>query len=266
MNDPAVTQAATAVERMRAYGGRLFRIDQHLGRFAHSVDVLGIRGLPDGSAIAGLIDELIARNTPWTDQNVDFGVVIFASPGVATATKEHSPTLVIDLYPIDSDAMQERMTVGQAIVLTDVQQPSAACWPRDVKVRSRLHYYLADRQAQDHSPGALGVVLDADGSVTETSIANLLIVENGMIVSPRDAQILPGISLALVRGIAAEAGIGWRHAAIMPDRLRAADEVLLTGTSCGIWFANSIDGVPAAKNRPVYRRLRAGFDKVCGRT
>ncbi|QEF99969.1 D-alanine aminotransferase [Stieleria maiorica] len=257
MRDPAVTQAVTAVERVRVYNGRLFQIDRHLDRWQHTTDALAITGLPSRQELAEQIDEVIRRNDAWLQTQNEFGVLWFASPGIAG-----SPTLVIDLYPIDSALMQRRINSGSPLIVTSVRQPSAECWPRNIKVRCRLHYYLADREATRQNPGSLGILLDSDGSITETSIANVLIVHAGEVVSPPDDQVLQGVSRDVVRELCDALDIPWRERRIYPDELRAADEVLLTGTSCGLWFANSIDGSPLRSAGPVYQRLRAGFDAL----
>ena len=65
-----------------------------------------------------------------------------------------------------------------------------------MKYRSRMHFYLADKESQLVDPDATALLLDVHGNVTETATANFLIVERGRIVSPPPVNILPGISRA----------------------------------------------------------------------
>ncbi|MDV6032352.1 MAG: aminotransferase class IV [Phycisphaera sp. RhM] len=257
--DPAVTQAVTAVERIRAYNGRLFELDRHLDRWQRTTEALGLTGLPSRQSLSQLIDEAIARNGAWLTTQQEFGVLWFATPGTTD-----SPTLVIDLYPIDSALIEQRTRSGSPLVVTSVQQPPSACWSRNIKVRCRLHYYLADREARQTDPDAIGILVDSDGTVTESSIANLLIVDAGGVVCPPSDQILSGVSLQVIRELASEIGITWREQRISRERLAVAEEVLLTGTSCGIWFANSINRSPQRAAGPVYRRLRSAFEGRVG--
>lgn len=259
LRDAAVTQAATAVERVRAYGGRFFQLDRHLARWERTTGALSIRDLPSADRLIELLEELVRRNDDWIGQYGEYGAVLIASPGQAGRS-----SLILDLYPIDPDQIHRRTTEGTPLVVTSVQQPAAACWPRDIKVRCRLHYYLADSQARDRDPEALGVLVDSDGSVTETSIANVLIVRDGGVISPPSGQILTGVSLQVVRDLAVKAGLAWTEQRIWPSDLRAADEALLTGTSCGIWFVRSIDGSPARRPGPIYRDLRSRFSVFAG--
>jgi branched-subunit amino acid aminotransferase/4-amino-4-deoxychorismate lyase len=255
--DPAVTQAVTAVERLRAYQGVLFQRDRHLDRWARTTNELLIAGLPMRNELSSLLDQLVRRNAAWIAAHHPFGVVMFASPGCGD-----EPTLVMDLYPIDPAQMEQRITRGSTVLVTSVEQPPNASWSRNIKVRCRLHYYLADLEARRTARDAIGVLVDADGTITESSIANVLIVEKGRVVCPPPDQILLGVSLQVIRDLAMGIGIQWCEERITPQRLRRADEVLLTGTSCGIWFGSSVDGSEIRSCGPVYRQLRAAFETL----
>mgnify|MGYP001811925444 CR=1 FL=1 len=103
-----------------------------------------------------------------------------------------------------------------------------------------------------------------NSSITETSIANLAMVQNGQIISPPADTILSGITQTVVEALAAELGIDWRQQAINGDELRQADEIVLMGTDGGIWFASSVDGVGIGGGMPgeIYRILRKAFDQA----
>ena len=124
------------------------------------------------------------------------------------------------------------------------------CWPIRAKTRSRLHYYLADREAAAAEPGARAVLAHADGRISETSTANVAIVREGIIVAPPAADALPGISLGFARRLAAAIGIGWREASLTAADLAAADEILLTSTPSCILPATRFDGRPVGNGRP----------------
>ncbi|MEO1528275.1 MAG: aminotransferase class IV [Planctomycetota bacterium] len=261
MSDLALTQGVCAVERMRTYGGRLFRSSMHFHRWSKTLAALRIEG-PTEDELAEIIDQLMIANRGWVGGR-DVGVLMIASPGIG-AEGPSAATLVVDLYAIDEVLTLERVNSGTPLVVTSVQQPPNESWSRRLKVRSRLHYYLADLEARDRINHALGVLLDQDGTVTETSIANIVLVDGVRLLSPEPDQILPGVSLQVVRELAAELGLEWREQRIDPSQLVAADEVLLTGTSCGVWFANSIDGSPRRGPGNVYSAIRQAFEAFVG--
>lgn len=269
VSDAGFTQSVTAVERLRAYGGKWFQLHRHLQRFASTASTLRIQGLPDQEELAKLMDELLSRNAAWLRKQSEligesaFGAVVFATPGsVADGNRSAEPTLVMDLHAIDAAACDDWIRNGSALVITSIQQPPPESWSRQAKVRCRLHYYLADCAASDQVTGANGILLDQDGTVTETSLSNVLIVESGTLICPEPAQILRGVSLQVVIELAECLDIPVRFERINPERVRKADEVLQTGTRCGVWFANSIDGSSKCPAGSVYLRLRAAFESL----
>lgn len=238
IDDVGFRQGVTAVERLRTYNGKVFFADRHLIRWDQTLADLRI-GSIGSNVVAGLLEELIEKNRKLIQSQVDVGITIFATPGEVDAP---DPTLCLHLNPINHAMVDHKRSDGQIVVVTEIQQPPSQCWPRTAKVRSRIHYHLADHLARQQDPSAVGLLVDVDGSITETSIANIAIVESGSIVSPVALQILAGITQSIAMELAAESSIDWTQDRITPDRLRAADEVLLMGTDTGIWFASHVGG------------------------
>ena len=258
VSDQGFRQGITAVERLRTYSGRLFEVDRHLRRWTHTTEQLRIEGLPQSNQIKEIIRELMHRNSRVITENGDIGVTLFATPGdlaVQDARPQNSdsfppsqmPTLGIHLSALDLHTIDKRSRVGQPLVVTDVCHVPNQCWSRSLKVRSRIQYYLADRFAHDEVEDGLGVLVDSDGTVTETSIANLAIVESNRIISPESEQVLPGVTQAVIETLAIEHQLVWQYERISIDRFVQSDEVLCMGTSGGIWFASSVRFSPETR-------------------
>lgn len=272
-NDLGFRQAVTAVERLRTYQQRVFELAAHLDRWERTTAALEIRGLPGRSRVEALVTELLRRNESRLADGGDVGVTLLATPGdpadaAGRGGREgrigpgDGSTFVIHSNRLDEQRIERFRNQGQPLVVTDVTQPSPGCWPRDIKVRCRLHYYLADRQARrrTNDPDAGGILLDDDGSVTETSVANLAVVIDGTLISPPADRVLPGVTEAVTRRLADELAIPWRSKPLFPDMLRRAEGVLLMGTDAGLWFASSVDGV-AQSIHPIGRSLLREFDR-----
>lgn len=248
------------MERLRTYHGVVFQLPAHLDRWQRTVTAIGIESLPLPSAIPVLIEELIGRNQAFVDQVGDFGITMFATPGVRGSGQ---PTFALHLNRIDHRLNDRRRKRGQRLIATSVAAPQPDCWPRSIKVRSRLHYFLADQIAGQRSAAALGLLVDGDGTVTDTSIANVAIVESGKIVSPPRVRILRGVTQQVVEHLARDSDLDWTESEISTDRLAQADEVLLMGTDGGLWFASRVDRrlIGAGKPGKVYIQLLARFDQ-----
>src|SRR5262249_53948442 len=140
-------------------------------------------------------------------------------------------------------------------------------WPAELKCRSRMHYYLADRLAAQAEPGSRALLLDEDGFVCETSTTNVAaFFHDTGVVSPRPEKVLPGISLQVAEELASDFGIGWSHRDFRPDELTRADEVFVTSTPNCILPVTRLNGRPIGAGRPgpVFTRFLAAWNKLVG--
>jgi len=234
ISDLGFRQGVTAVERLRTYGGMVFCAEQHLLRLRETLRLLKIENGPSTGQLERLIEECLKLNTELVRQ-VDVGMTIWVTAG----SSKFDPTWAVHLNAIDHEAVADRQMHGQPIVITNVVQPPMESWPRQAKVRNRLHYYLADLEAKQVDPDATGMLLDLDGSVTESSVANVAIVREGRLVVPPEKKVLKGVTIGLLRQWANVQGISCLESPLMPDDLHAADEILLAGTDTGVWFASN---------------------------
>jgi len=267
VGDAGFVLGATVTEQLRTFRGRLFLPEPHLRRLAESLAILGLDPGRPLDAIASAAAEVAARNHPLLASSrpdaplpPDLGVVIFVTPGDLPAQHEGRggpPRVVVHSFPLAFRSWAAAYDVGVSLRSVSVRQVPEACWPIRAKVRSRLHYFLADREAQAAEPGARAVLAHADGRISETSTANIATVSRGTVTSPPPADALEGVSLGHARLLAARLGIPWREASLTAADLAAADEILLTSTPNCILPATRFDGGPVGVGRPgaVYRAI-----------
>lgn len=258
IDDLGFVQGVTAVERLRTWGGKIPLLARHLARFLSSADTLRIEPLPSAEEIAATLQRLVdhhfaschfdATTSLHKPQAVpDVGLTLFATPGPAGQGK---PTVAAHLNRLDHERLGRQVTFGQPLILTSILQPPPQCWPREIKVRSRLHYYLADMEARKSHPAAIGALVDTDGSVTEASTCNLFLVEDDQLIGPPADRVLAGIMGETVCRLAAESGMRVVRRPLWPEELRGG-HVWLTGSEGGLWWASAVDG----RNHPREPRL-----------
>jgi 4-amino-4-deoxychorismate lyase len=81
-----------------------------------------------------------------------------------------------------------------------------------------------------------GLMLDAEGQVTEGTMTNLFLVKDGRIATPSlDRCGVAGVMRALVMEGAAQLGRAVEERRIGPDELDGADELFLTNSVIGVW-------------------------------
>lgn len=237
VGDLGFRQAVTAVERLRTYAGQPFRVSEHLARFENTLRLIHISGVPHSQVLSDLITESLARNASLLLAHGDVGITLWATPGCRVGGRA---TLALHLNAIDHVANEIRRAQGQAVVLTDTVQPATASWSRHAKVRCRLHYYLADVQAESLVAGATGLLQDHDASWTESSIANVAILIGKELNFAPAARVLPGITQAHVRKLARRLSLTTRERLLTRQIIEDADAMLLMGTDTGLWFANAV--------------------------
>ena len=259
IDDIGFRQGVIGVERLRTYRQSPFQLAAHLRRWERTTSSLQIAGLPTSSEVAVLVDELLSRNDVLVQTEQDLGITLFATPGISGSPRG---TCGLHLNRIDHQLVNRRRQTGQPIVVSDIQQPDSACWPRSIKVRSRIHYYLADHAARQFDPEAIGVLVDSSGQVTETSIASIAMVVGDRVISPPTDLVLPGITQSVIESIAAEQQIEWLKRAIMPMELQQADAILLMGTDAGIWPVSRINGHKLNVASDIYQQLALQFQRV----
>lgn len=270
LDDAGFVLGVTVTEQLRTFAGTIFRLDDHLNRLERSLEIVDLDPGVSLAEMGTIAETLVKQNHRLLMPGDDLGVAILVTPGPYagfSADSDAGPTLCISTYPLAFRLWAARYHQGQSLVTTQVQQVPPQCWPLELKCRSRMHYYLADLEARRRSPGSRAVLHDASGHLTETSTANLVLVDaGGGLVSPPRQSILPGVSLAVLAELATRAGLSLTERPITPKDLATADEALLTSTpNCLLPVTRFNDqpiggGVPG----PVFRQLLAAWSDLVG--
>jgi para-aminobenzoate synthetase component 1 len=111
----------------------------------------------------------------------------------------------------------------------------------DHKTLNYLYYLLAGNWASDRQADE-ALILNPDGTVSETNTANLLIIKNNTAMMPQSAHVLPGIMQDAVCKLLSEWGYATQRQRLRLEALYAADEVFLTNSLIGAVPVLTIDG------------------------
>jgi branched-chain amino acid aminotransferase len=268
VGDLGFVLGATVVERLRTFNARPFRVEEHVARLKHSLDIVG---WPADQIVPEVRDAILAfpdHNAEHIAPGDDWSIAAFITPGETSATSsDQHYTVCIHGGPLPFSGWAHKFETGVAICITDIRQVPGNCWPPELKCRSRMHYYLADCEADRRCPGARAVLLDQRGFVGECSTANVVAYyKDRGLVTPKLEGVLPGISQLTLFELADELGIPRSEADILPAELAAADEVFTTSTSICIQPVVKQDDKPIADGRPgpIYRQLLAAWSQKVG--
>ncbi len=268
--DAGFVLGTTVAEQLRTFHGRLFRLDAHLDRLFHSLEIVGVEPGLDRAELAEIARQVVERNYPLLAAGEDLGLGMFVTPGPYAHFADGArpgPTVCVYSNRLPFRYWAEKFVSGEAIVVSDVQQVPPQCWPPELKCRSRMHYFLADRDARQKDPAARAILLDQDGFVSEATTANLVLYrrEEGLVCPPSE-KILPGISLMVLKELAAEQRIAFTHRDVRPAELNSADELMLTSTSICVQPVVRCNGRPVGSAAPgeVFRKLLSAWNDLVG--
>lgn len=271
--DAGVVFGATVTEQLRTFHQRLYKLDEHLDRLFRSLRYARIEINRTREELAEISQELIAHHAKLLDNAEELSLVQFVTAGEHTAyaaqpsrAPQGGPTVCLHTFPLAFERWSGTSQTGAHLVTPSIRHVPPQCYDPKMKYRSRMHFYLADKEAQLVDPAAMALLLDLHGNVTETAAANVLIVERGVLVSPPALAILPGISRATVLALAGKLGIDFREREIQVFDVVNADEAFITSTPYCLLPVTKVNGVAIGDGKPgpLFRRLLEAWSQEVG--
>lgn len=246
-------------------GDAVFRLREHVERFQHSAELVGLPLELDTEALMAAVVETVRAN-----------------PGArAVKMSAYLPSIEVDVVPQDA-----RLSV--AIAAYDPQADVIARNPGRFERRPTVRL-LVERERRNRRDDILPpqakvaanytspmfakwnarrrgydeiLLLDEAGYVAEAPTSNLFWVdEAGTLHTPPEKLVLLGVTRLAILELAKHAGIACKETLAPPEEVARAAEVFLTGTTAGIWPVESIDDQPIGTSvpGPVSLRLRERF-------
>ncbi len=260
ISDAATLYGALLVERFRTYRGIHVDLSDHKERLLLGAREFAIDVPPAVANLNAGVAQLLELNRSVIQQSGDVGIVVLLSPGDTSDDNALGtrPTCMMHLVELPHRKLAKWYIEGTDLYLGSKHVVPSGCWSNQVKSRSRLPYFLSDSATNRHKPESLAVLTTERGFISDTSVANLLVVDtNGTIVSPKKEDILVGCTIRVVERLLHKCNIAIQFRDILPSDLINASEVLLTGSSGGVWFANTFEGQQIGKGQ-----ARTQFQKI----
>jgi branched-chain amino acid aminotransferase len=252
-------------EGMRSYGGKVFRLAQHLERLWASAKAIWLTIPMTQEAMAQAVYDTLAING-IRDGYIRLVVTRGAGALGLDPNKCSDPQVVIiadhiQLYP------RELYEKGlEIITASTIRNHSAALSPR-IKSLNYLNNILA--KIEGLQAGCVeALMLNAKGEVAECTGDNIFIVRKGTLMTPPiDAGILEGITRDAVIELAQAAGLPVQQIPLTRHDLFIADECFLTGTAAEIIPVVKLDSrvIGTGQPGPITRQLMQQFAELTRR-
>ena len=223
-------------ETMRAYGGKVFRLDNHLNRLADSAKVLGL-------SIEGIELKDAVMDTIRVNKLDNARVRITISPGEGAINadlgtcKKNTVLVVAEKY---IPCTQQVYRDGFRAITSSFRRNSLSLLSR-LKSTSYLMSVMARQEARMAGVDE-AVCLNENGLLAEASMSNIFVVTDGILRTPgSESGILLGITRQAVLELASRMGIRSFEDDIEPDNLYKAQEAFITSSLLEVMPLTELD-------------------------
>lgn len=266
IRDRGFLQGDAVFDTTRTFGGKIFRLEEHLDRFMDSLKYMRIDPGLSKAELARLTMQVLEANLPLLNADDDYWVTQRVTRGVRVGGEDR-PTVVIECVPLPFEARARYYRDGMPVVVPSVRRtPPESHSPR-AKVHNYVNLVQAELEVRAQNPDAWPILLDTNGNLSEGPGSNIFIVRDGAVITPREQFILSGISRRVTIELAHELGIEVLEADIDLFDAYTADEAFVTSTSFCICPVASFNGSPVSDGSvpgPITDRLTKAYSGMVG--
>jgi branched-chain amino acid aminotransferase len=249
-------------EGIRVYGGKIFRLEQHLDRLYDSAKAIWLTIPIPKEEMVNVTREAVRRSGI---QEAYIRHVVTRGVGDLGLDPRKCPRpsiiIIVDTIKLWPEQVYES---GLTVITAGTPIPHRESLSPRVKSLNYLAHVMA--KVEGIQAGADEVLmLDGSGHVAEGSGQNVFVVKDGVLrTPPAYAGILKGVTRDAVIELASQAGYEVQQTIINRYDLYTADEAFFTGTASEIVGIRALDGrvIGTGKSGPVTRDLRARFQAL----
>jgi branched-subunit amino acid aminotransferase/4-amino-4-deoxychorismate lyase len=243
--DSGLMQGIGLFETMRAYNGRVFRLERHLDRLANSARALGWSVLPDADELRENVEQVIGA-TECEDARVRLTV----TTGTLRSSERETPELTVIAAAAPGAKYPDECYTQGVTVLISAHRQGAGDPTAGHKTTSYFSRLASLREA--HARRVFEAIwLTYDERVAEGAISSVFLVRNERLLTPPlDTPVLPGITRAAVIELAVELDIPVREQELTRQDLTEADEVFLTSSLMEIVPVVRVEREPIGTEKP----------------
>jgi len=224
--------ASAVFEGERAYGGTIFKLDEHNQRLIDSAAMLDFE-IPYTKQQINDACNLVLKTQGLEDAYVR-PIAWRGSEVMGVAGQDNKIHLAIAVWEWPSYFDPAQKIKGIRLDLADWRRPSPETIPCKAKAAGLYMICTLSKHAAERKGYADAMMLDWRGQVAECTGANIFFVKDGVIHTPTPDCFLDGITRRSVIGVARENGFEIVERAIMPDELEGFQECFITGTAAEV--------------------------------
>ena len=251
--------ASSVFEGERAYNGRIFKMTEHHERLHKSAKVLGFEIPHSVAQIDAACEALLAANG-IVDGYVR-PVAWRGSEMMGVSAQQNTIHLAIAAWVWPTYFSTEARLKGIRMTVSQWRRPAPDTAPTDSKAAGLYMICTMSKHAAEAKGYNDALMLDYRGQIAEATGANIFLVQDGVIHTPKPDCFLDGITRRTVIALARERGYQVVERAIMPEELAKTQEVFLTGTAVEVTPVCEIDDYRFTPGE-ISKDLLTAYDEV----
>ena len=227
-------------EGIRAYNGRVFRLERHVERLFDSAKAIRLTIPHTPEEVRDVILESCRRN-----DIVDgyLRVVVTRGAGDLGVDPRKCPRAELIVIVKPTVSIYAAPASGIRLVTSTFRRNSIECLSPAIKSLNYLNNVLARIEANDRGADE-ALMLDTSGYVAEATVDNFFIVTDHALVTPPTATNLKGVTRETILAIAASLGIRTEEKPMTLFDAWTAREAFICGTAAEVVPVVSIDDRP----------------------
>jgi len=259
----ALHYASCVFEGERVYDGRIFKLTEHSQRLKHSAEVMGFALPYDVAAIDGACKQVVVAN------GIGDGYVRpLAWRGaemMGVSAQKCRIHVAIAAWTWPAYFTPEARLKGIRMTRARYDRPAPNTAPTQSKAAGLYMICTLSKHEAEAKGYDDALMLDYRGYLAEGTGANLFLVIDGKLHTPKPDCFLNGITRQTVIELARGRGLEVIERHLKPEELTAAKEVFLTGTAVEVTPVREIDEHRFEVGQ-ISRQLIADFDAMTRET
>jgi branched-chain amino acid aminotransferase len=244
-------------EGIRAYNGRVFKLERHIERLFDSAKAIRLEIPHTQAEVCDIVVETCRRN------HIEDGyirLVVTRGPGDLGIDPRKCPRPELFVIALPLLTMYRDASAGIRMITSTFRRNAIDATSPAIKSLNYLNNVLARIDANDRGADE-ALMLDAQGYVAEATVDNFFIVTGHELVAPPTATNLKGVTRETLLGLALSLGIRIKERPFTLFDVWTAREAFICGTGAEVVPVLSVDGRTIGEGRigPVTSRVVAAY-------
>ena len=250
----------------RTFGGNPYKMRPHLDRLYRTLRYTRIDPGMSEDEMERVTMEIVDANRGLLGPNDDYTVSQVISRGSLETSRGEGATVAIYCLPVRFLEFAREFATGARLITPATRRTPPTSLSPKAKISNKMNHFIADFEARSVDPGALALMLDLDGNITEAAGGNFLFVADGCIKVPNRRNVLPGISMESVLELAENQGIPVEEGDYTTFDVYQSDEAFLSSTSYCMLPVSSLNGwtIGTGAPGPITMGLIASWSDMVG--